>query len=272
MMESKICSVCLEEKPLTEFHFKNKSAGLYEKDCKICRSKKAKERYENNRDKVLNDNKTYRENNPEKIRLKSKRYYKDNKDSINFKNKEWSENNKESISKRKKTYYENNKELFSERYKTYYENNREYILNRNKIYSENNRDKISESIRLYHNKRRSEDTLFRMISNIRRSILHSLKINGYTKKSKTCEILGCTFEELVNHLESNPYNFKISDIGLDIDHIVPLSIAKSEEEVIKLNHHTNLQLLPSFYNRHIKSDKMFDINHFEDWLKQQSLE
>ena len=41
----------------------------------------------------------------------------------------------------------------------------------------------------------------------------------------------------------------------DIDHIIPLLTAKTEEEVIKLNHYTNLQPLCSYTNRHIKSGK-----------------
>ena len=44
--------------------------------------------------------------------------------------------------------------------------------------------------------------------------------------------------------------------GWDIDHIIPLSTAKTEEDIIKLNHYTNLQPLCSKINRHIKSDKI----------------
>jgi hypothetical protein len=40
--------------------------------------------------------------------------------------------------------------------------------------------------------------------------------------------------------------------GWDIDHIIPLSSAKDEEDIIKLNHYTNLQPLCSKINREIK--------------------
>jgi len=42
--------------------------------------------------------------------------------------------------------------------------------------------------------------------------------------------------------------------GWDIDHITPLKTTKVEDEVIKLNHYSNLQPLCSYHNRNIKRD------------------
>lgn len=44
--------------------------------------------------------------------------------------------------------------------------------------------------------------------------------------------------------------------GWDIDHIVPISSAKTIEEVMNLNHYTNMQPLCSYVNRCIKRNKM----------------
>ncbi len=41
----------------------------------------------------------------------------------------------------------------------------------------------------------------------------------------------------------------------DIDHIIPLASATTEEEINKLNHYTNLQPLCSYTNRIIKRDQ-----------------
>jgi len=44
------------------------------------------------------------------------------------------------------------------------------------------------------------------------------------------------------------------DYGWDIDHIIPQSSAITIEDVIQLNHYTNLQPLCSYINRDIKKD------------------
>jgi hypothetical protein len=44
--------------------------------------------------------------------------------------------------------------------------------------------------------------------------------------------------------------------GWNIDHIIPASSPKSEDDLIKLNHYTNLQPLCSKVNRAIKKDKI----------------
>ena len=98
----------------------------------------------------------------------------------------------------------------------------------------------------------------------------SIKKSGYSKKSKTNEILGCSFNNFKFYLENKfqdwmywenqgLYNGEIN-YGCDIDHIIPLSSDKNEEEIMRLNHYTNLQPLCSFVNRVIKRDKMSWIN------------
>ena len=53
---------------------------------------------------------------------------------------------------------------------------------------------------------------------------------------------------------------------MDIDHVIPTSKARDEKEIKKLNHYSNLQLLPTYYNRHEKSNKEWDAEHFDNWF------
>ena len=63
------------------------------------------------------------------------------------------------------------------------------------------------------------------------------------------------FEEWMNWENKGLYNGELK-YGWDIDHRIPISSATSEEEMIKLNHYTNLQPLCSYTNRYIKRDHL----------------
>jgi hypothetical protein len=146
--------------------------------------------------------------------------------------------------------------------RNYVRNNIEQCKLTSKRYNDSNKEKRNE-------KRRGRmlfDDLYSLTCNIRAVIGSSFKNNGYKKGSKTEEILGCTFDELKFHLESNfedwmnwsnhgKYNGELN-YGWDIDHIIPISVAQSEEEVVKLNNYNNLQPLCSYVNRNIKRDKV----------------
>ena len=90
--------------------------------------------------------------------------------------------------------------------------------------------------------------------------------NGYIKSNSSENILGCSFEHFKIHLESQfehwmcwdnygLYNGELN-YGWDLDHIIPISSASTEEDIYKLNHYTNFQPLCGFTNRHIKVDKL----------------
>jgi hypothetical protein len=105
----------------------------------------------------------------------------------------------------------------------------------------------------------------RVIRNIViRSVFKCETPEFYIKLAET--ILGCTIKEFKLQLESNfelwmnwdnrgKYNGEFNH-GWDIDHIIPLGIATSKEDVIKLWHHSNLNPLCSKINRYIKKDRV----------------
>lgn len=137
--------------------------------------------------------------------------------------------------------------------------NKEHIRN----YSKNNRTTINIQVK----SRRKNDPIFKLSRDIRTSINQRLK-GKYKKSKKTEEILGCTFEEFKQHIESlwepwmnwnnhGLYNGELN-YGWDIDHIIPASSAQSEDEIYKLNHYKNLQPLCSYINRRVKINRMAD--------------
>jgi hypothetical protein len=164
-----------------------------------------------------------------------------------------------------KEFYNNNKEKHSEYYKNYNTINKKKVLEQKKLYDKTNLEKKNK----YLVDRRKNDPLFKIICNYKSMINNAIKSKNYIKKSRSHEILGCTFEFFKLHLESkfetwmtwdnkgNPKDGIYEENKTwDIDHIIPLSTAKTEEEVLKLNHYSNLQPLCSYYNRFIKKDNI----------------
>jgi hypothetical protein len=209
--------------------------------------------------------KKYREDNPEKYKEyqrkyreankdKAKEYRETNKDKINESKKKWADNNKDKIKLKDRKYRENN----PDKVKNWVTNNSEEYKEYQKKYREDNKDKRNN-----HNKsRRLNDNNYRLISNIRSSIRKGFEKNGYPKLSKTVDILGCSFEEFKIHLESKFEDWMTWDnmglyngdrlYGWDLDHIIPISSAVNESDILKLSHYTNYQPLCSYENRIIK--------------------
>jgi hypothetical protein len=141
-------------------------------------------------------------------------------------------------------------------------------LNKSQYYKDN-KDRIRKRNSDYTKKRKQYDPLFSLGIRVSKLINIHIKKNGYTKKSRTHEILGCSYEEFKSYIESkfqpwmnwdncgNPKDgiYELNKTW-DIDHIIPLSFAITEEEIIKLNHYTNLQPLCSYTNRNIKRDRL----------------
>lgn len=90
-------------------------------------------------------------------------------------------------------------------------------------------------------------------------IRFSLKNKGFSKKTKTCEIVGTDYETLHRHLLDGflkVYGRLPNDQDvLSVDHIIPLITATTEEEVLRLNNYTNLRFLLKKDNED-KNDKL----------------
>jgi hypothetical protein len=108
---------------------------------------------------------------------------------------------------------------------------------------------------------------YRIINALRVRLYEYLKQRGYKKDKRTFTVVGCSPDDLRKHLEGlwepwmswdnyGLYKKGTFNYGWDIDHIIPTSSAKTEEEIYELNHYTNLKPLCSKVNRDIKKDKV----------------
>lgn len=230
-IENKICIKCNIEKNLDEFYIHSSSNDGHKGTCKKC-------------SKLLN-----------------KKYYQENKIYLNKKSIDYNTHNKKSLSKNKKSYYQVNKLSIISKRKVYYQENKEKINVQRSYYRENNKEKILKGYS-DSQKRRLSTPMGKLSHNIRAAIRRSLISSGYSKKFKSEMILGCTISEFKAYIENQfemwmnwdnkgLYNGK-SNYGWDLDHKIPTSSGTNEDEIIKLNHYTNIQPLCSHYNRDIK--------------------
>lgn len=195
----------------------------------------------------------------EQISEYNKEYRLNNLDYFKEKHKEYTIIKKDAIAKRKRVYYLENKEKMCEKRKKYYRENKK---------------RLNEQSVKRVNERKREDVLFKLTCNVRALVSSTIKLSGHRKKSRTRNILGCSFEKFKAHLESkfepwmswdNYGNWngapKEVNVAWDIDHIIPISTAECEEDVIRLNYHTNLTPLCSYINRYIKRNSYKIISH-----------
>lgn len=228
----KICKKCNELKDINSFSKQNTNKDEYKNTCKLC---------------VNEYGKNYRNKNITKERERSNNYYICNKS----KRLAYFEKNKDNKNKYATEYRKKNKDKISEKQKKNYLKNKEIIKKKN--YE-------------YYKMKMVTDSIFKLKKQLRGLIRDSLKSKGIKKQNKTIEILGCTIEEFKQHLESKfepwmnwdnkgLYNGELN-YGWDIDHITPSSSGLSYDEIIKLNHYTNLQPLCGKINRVIKRNNI----------------
>lgn len=237
---TKVCIICKDEKFIGDFGINKKSKDGFKDICKFC----------------VHHNKSLIEKHKEKNKsLYLKEKYNEKIIQLTIK-KEKIELEKLQKKINKEKYKKENEVLVKKR-----------IKDRKKLYKQNNKEIINKRKR----ERINSDPIFKLSIRLRKMLHYSFSAKGYVKNCKSQKILGCTFTELKIHLENkfepwmNWNNHGIYTGNLNetwhIDHITPLSSAKSEDDIIRLNHYTNLQPLDSYINQVEKRNK---INYYRE--------
>lgn len=250
-METKVCTNCKEEKLKAEFikcsALKDKLGGR----CSDCRRLQRLSR----KDKNDAYNKQYRIDNREQRRLYNIEYNLKNAERMRLAKIKYRTENYERLKIAQKNSYIKNKDKYIE-YRKKYENdpvNRERKNQQKRDRISKDREKYNEKARAYkkknwerikavEKKRLEKDPLYKLKRKIHDAIKNSIERKGYSKKGRTAEILGCSYEFFIEYIEAQFVKGMTWD-NVTIDHIKPKKTATTEEEVILLNHYTNLQPL-----------------------------
>src|SRR5258708_20479788 len=227
VIEERECNTCGEVKPIDQFHKNKPSKGGHLFKCKSCVSE-----YDDR----------YRTQNA--IYLKGLRTikYKKNREQVLAACKEWRTRNKEKKSIADKNYRDRNKKRLN-------------------LTAKNYRDRNKKRLNLASNSRRAlrmkNDPVFRVIINLRWRV--SSVLRGGMKAAKTMQLIGCSKQDLMIHLQ-NQFRPGMSwnNYGSvwHVDHIRPcVSFNMTDPEQQKdCFHYTNLQPLFGLENI-LKSSK-----------------
>ena len=197
----------------------------------------------------------WRKKNREKVKEADRKYREKHKEQIKETHKKWRDNNREHLRKKAREKYRENPEAHRERVRRYKETHQEEIKASRKRYKQENKDKIAEKER----KKRQENPKHRIKTSFICLVNNYLRRREVKSEKTFWEIVGVDFETLLKYLECQfEEGMTFENYGNRkgcwcIDHIIPISVAKTDEDIEKLNHYTNLQ--PLWFEENSKKGK-----------------
>lgn len=227
-VKTKYCNKCKIEKPVEDFYFQNKAKGYLHSKCKNCVAESDRMRY--NDPEVRSKRKEREKSSEYRAKRKEIRSTPENK----AKQKEYDRIKKNTPEFKAKQKERRSTPEFKAKQKDYYST-----------------PKYRARVNRRQKERRDVDPSFKIITSLR--VRQGQVIKG---RISTTKGLGCSRQELLNHLESQFTegmsfgNYGKGDGKWNLDHIDPISLhdkdengewcTKSERNK-KLMHYTNLQ-------------------------------
>lgn len=204
--------------------------GSKMKACSMCRKEKPRSEFHVDRSKKTGMTSRCKTCSKEYV----DRYYRDNRYRLIKASKDRYTQNADKVSEaNKKRYLEEDESTRAARKRA-----------RKAVYWENREENIRKSSD-YHLSRMKEDPFYRFKARCRKRVWAAFNENGYSKKTKTFDLIGCSQEFLLRYMEGKfSEGMSWDNYGeWHVDHIVPFSAASNQDEVQALCHYLNLQPL-----------------------------
>lgn len=258
MPSTKICKGCGLEKTLDLFGKNTTYADGHDGKCKKCRATYHKEYVKKNADKKKEYRKKYYQKNKELIHAKQKQYYEKNREIILSKAARYRDAHREEINQYFRARYRANRRQLLDSRKDYNEAHREERRIYLKEYYRKNKEHLTKQNYKTQRERIKREPIYKLKRQVGLLIWRSFNQRGYVKPARSEKILGCKLESFTSYLKQtwlDKYGTEWVGQPCHIDHIIPLATAKTEADVIKLCHYTNLRLLTPKDNME-KSDSL----------------
>lgn len=185
----------------------------------------------------------WRKKNREKKKESDRIYRQTHREQIKEYHKKWRDNHREHLNEQARKKYKENPQSYKQRKQKYINAHTEKVKESRHRYNIENRKKRTE----YQRNKRQNDPVYRFRTSFRNLIRQYLRKNGYKGGKTTWEIVGCDFETFLNYIQSQfQEGMTLENYGhgigkWNIDHIIPICTAKTDKDLEKLNHYTNLR-------------------------------
>lgn len=248
MEETRACNSCGRVFPLTHeyFNYRDKANGLFQGMCRECRHAYINSRLENSeirgreRESKRRYYWTHKEQEKERSRIKNGRRYWGDEEFA--RRTGWNPADAPS-----ECTYEGSPETFRQKSREFYHANPEKAREMKKRWLSNNKDSVAKYEAEYTKRRYHSDPLYKFQCHLRNTINQSFSRYETYKPRKNKEVIGITSLELRDYLLrtfEETYGYAWDQVEpVHIDHIIPLATAKTEEDIVRLCHYTNLRLL-----------------------------
>lgn len=250
-METKKCIKCEIEKSITEFskHVKYKS-GI-RNSCKTCESQVKKQWKIDNPDKVKEERKRRKTKKPKKIKSGGLILEKNKIKKVNEYGPDNNICRRCNLVKPLSDFYSNRlsrcKECEKARMKVYRENNPDARKETKRKWNSNNIESVKKLKKEHVKRRKKRDPIFRAMNVMRSRTTRYAHKKFNEKRGKFVEIIGIDRDGFRDYISTKfKEGMSWENYGWStwhLDHIIPLSSAKTIEELEELSHYTNLQPL-----------------------------
>lgn len=172
-----------------------------------------------------------------------KKYRETHKEQIKASHKAWRDKNREHLNEKQKERYKENPQAFKDAKARYVESHLEEVKESRRKYKQENRQKCSD----YQRQKRHSDPVYKFRSSFTHLIGLYKRKSGYSGNKGTWEIVGCDFETFLDYIQNQfEEGMTLENYGhgqgcWNIDHIIPICTAKTDEDIERLNHYTNLR-------------------------------
>ena len=229
----KNCKKCGEAKPLTEFHRNRNTKDGRVSVCKPCAIEITRKWREENPERALESCRKWARDNPEKVRENNRKWLEANRDRHRELNRQWAKKYPEKARAKSlrlsARWRKNHPEEHRERARIWRENNPEKAREMSQRWRAENPD--------YENMRWKSDPRYRAAKSFRTRFYRWFIARGQKKESAVMDAVGCTKDELIQHIEAqfepgmtwDNWSFD----GWHIDHKIPLSSAGDDVGAVR---------------------------------------